>query len=88
MRSWDRISEQRMRKAERDVTVTSAEGKKITVPAGDYVAVSPTVSMRMASTFPDPDTFDPDRFAAPREEHKKPYAYLGFGGGLWRSVVS
>jgi sterol 14-demethylase len=43
---------------------------------------SPTVSMRLKSTFADPDKFDPDRYAAPREEHKTPYAYLGFGGGL------
>lgn len=32
--------------------------------------------------FKEPDLFDPDRFAAPREEHKTPYAYLGFGGGM------
>ena len=38
--------------------------------------------MRLKSTFPNPETFDPDRFAEPREEHKIPYAYLGFGGGL------
>lgn len=43
---------------------------------------SPTVSMRLKSTFANPDAFDPDRFAEPREEHKIPYAYLGFGGGL------
>ena len=29
-----------------------------------------------------PTSFDPDRFAAPREEHKRaPYALVGFGGG-------
>jgi len=38
--------------------------------------------MRLKTTFPEPDKFDPDRFAAPREEHKKPYSYMGFGGGL------
>jgi cytochrome P450 len=32
--------------------------------------------------FADPESFDPDRFAPPREEHKKnPYALVGFGGG-------
>jgi len=70
-----------LRKAERDFNVT-AGGKTYTVPKNDYVCVSPTVSMRQKSTFADPDTFDPDRYAAPREEHKQPYAYLGFGGGM------
>jgi cytochrome P450 len=32
--------------------------------------------------FAAPERFDPDRFAAPREEHKRtPYALVGFGGG-------
>lgn len=26
--------------------------------------------------------FDPDRFGAGREEHKQPFAYLGFGAGM------
>ena len=70
-----------LRRAERDVQVTS-QGKTYTIPKGDFVVVSPTVSMRMKETFADPDAYDPDRYAAPREEHKQPYAYLGFGGGL------
>ncbi|EEC43025.1 predicted protein [Phaeodactylum tricornutum CCAP 1055/1] len=70
-----------LRKAERDVKIQS-EGKSYVIPQGDMVVVSPTVSMRMKETFADPDTYDPDRFAAPREEHKQPYAYMGFGGGL------
>jgi len=70
-----------LRRVERDIKVT-AGGKTHTIPKGDFCVVSPTVSMRQKSTFPDPDTFDPDRFAPPREEHKKPYSYLGFGGGV------
>jgi sterol 14-demethylase len=70
-----------LRKAERDIKIQS-EGKSYVIPQGDMVVVSPTVSMRMKETFADPDTYDPDRFAAPREEHKQPYAYMGFGGGL------
>lgn len=70
-----------LRRAERDVEI-NVHGKKYVIPKGDFVCVSPTVSMRIKSTFADPDTFDPDRFAAPREEHKRPYSYLGFGGGL------
>lgn len=26
--------------------------------------------------------FDPDRFGPDREEHKQPFAYLGFGAGM------
>mmetsp|Transcript_13359 Transcript_13359/g.25589 ORF Transcript_13359/g.25589 Transcript_13359/m.25589 type:complete len:488 (-) Transcript_13359:113-1576(-) len=70
-----------LRRAEKDIPIT-VEGKKFVIPKGDFVTVSPTVSMRLKTTFPEPDKFDPDRFAAPREEHKKPYSYMGFGGGL------
>jgi cytochrome P450 len=37
---------------------------------------------RLPSIFAEPDRFDPDRFAPPREEDKKhPYALVTFGGG-------
>jgi sterol 14alpha-demethylase len=70
-----------LRKAMKDATV-STNGKIYRIPKGDLVVVSPTVSMRLPTTFKNPDDFDPDRFAAPREEHKQPYSYLGFGGGM------
>lgn len=69
------------RLAEKDIPVQS-KGKTYVIPKGDIVAVSPTVSMRLKSTFPEPDSFDPDRYMPPREEHKIPYAYMGFGGGI------
>jgi sterol 14-demethylase len=53
-----------------------------TIPKGDYVIVSPTLSMRLETVFPNPNTYDPDRYAPPREEHKIPYAYMGFGAGM------
>merc|ERR1711935_157619 len=70
-----------LRKVMKETKVT-VDGKTFTIPKDDIVVVSPTVSMRLDSTFKDANTFDPDRFAAPREEHKQPYAYLGFGGGM------
>jgi sterol 14alpha-demethylase len=71
-----------MRLAEQDIPLTMINGKTCVIPKGDIVAVSPTVSMRLKSTFANPDAFDPDRYLPPREEHKVPFAYLGFGGGL------
>lgn len=70
-----------LRQVMKDTTVT-VNGKTHRIPKDDLVAVSPTVSMRLDSTFKNADQFDPDRYLPPREEHKTPYAYLGFGGGM------
>jgi retinoid hydroxylase len=52
------------------------------IPAGWYVLISPHMTHRMPEIYKDPDAFDPDRFAPPREEDKKyPYSLIGFGGG-------
>lgn len=53
-----------------------------TVPAGQRVVYSIAASHRLRRVWRDPERFDPDRFAPPREEDKKhPYALVGFGGG-------
>jgi len=70
-----------LRKAMKNIPVTVG-GNKTIIPKGDLIAASPTVSMRMESTFPDANKFDPDRFGPGREEHKIPFAYMGFGGGI------
>jgi len=57
-----------------------------TVPAGKLVGVSPAVSNRMPECFPDPDRFDPDRYAAAREEDKQLFAWIPFGAGRHRCV--
>jgi cytochrome P450 len=52
------------------------------VPAGTHVYYSIAASHLIPSIFANPIIFDPDRFAPPREEHKKvPYSLVGFGGG-------
>jgi sterol 14alpha-demethylase len=58
-----------------------------TVPAGKLVAVSPAVSNRMPECFPDPDRFDPRRYAEGREEDRHhQMAWIPFGAGRHRCV--
>ncbi len=53
-----------------------------TVPAGQRVLYSIAASHVLPHIWREPERFDPDRFAPPREEDKKhPYALVGFGGG-------
>lgn len=52
------------------------------IPAGTQVLYCIAASHLLPGIFAEPARFDPDRFAPPREEHKKtPYALVGFGGG-------
>ncbi|MEM9696928.1 MAG: cytochrome P450, partial [Myxococcota bacterium] len=46
-----------------------------------WLLISPTVSHRMADVFIDPHRFDPHRFGPGREEDKRDFAYIPFGGG-------
>lgn len=58
------------------------EYKGFHIPAGWVVVVSPMLTHRMEFIYSNPDSFDPDRFAYPREEDKKyPFALAGFGHG-------
>lgn len=53
------------------------------VPPGWLVIVSSAVAHRLDSLFPEPDRFDPLRYAPPREEDKQHrFALIGFGGGI------
>jgi retinoid hydroxylase len=52
------------------------------VPARKRVFYSIAATHLNPRIFANPETFDPERFAPPREEHKAtPYALVGFGGG-------
>jgi retinoid hydroxylase len=52
------------------------------IPAGWNVMVSTIFTHRLPEIYAEPDKFDPDRFAPPREEDtKQPYSLIGFGGG-------
>ncbi len=53
-----------------------------TIPAGDTALVCPYLLHRDPANWPDPDRFDPDRFApGGAKENLHSYAYLPFGGG-------
>jgi cytochrome P450 len=51
------------------------------LPAGAKVYLCPYVVQRDARHWPDPDRFDPDRFAEGAEAGRPRYAYFPFGGG-------
>jgi len=60
--------------------------KEWTVPAGKLVAVSPAISNRMPECFPNPDTYDLDRYREGREEDARLFAWIPFGAGRHRCV--
>jgi retinoid hydroxylase len=51
------------------------------IPAGWTVMYSIVWTHHMPELWRDPELFDPDRFAPPREEGKKPFHLIGFGAG-------
>ncbi|MGZ3681568.1 MAG: cytochrome P450, partial [Ktedonobacterales bacterium] len=62
--------------------VQDVEFAGYTIPAGTDVRLALAGCHRMERYFANPDTFDPDRFAPPREEDRKtPYSLVTFGGG-------
>lgn len=52
-----------------------------TIPSGWNVMYSSVFTHHMPELWREPDRFDPDRFAAPRNEGKQPFCLVGFGGG-------
>jgi len=70
-----------MRRVKKDIKM-KIDGKAYNIPKGDTVMVSPHVGMRLEEVFKDAAAFEPERYEVGREEHKIPYAYLGFGGGM------
>jgi cytochrome P450 len=51
------------------------------IPAGWTVMYSIVFTHHMPELWQTPERFDPERFAPPREEGKKPFHLIGFGGG-------
>jgi sterol 14alpha-demethylase len=71
-----------MRSVQRSLSVDG-----VTLPTGSLALVSPAVGHRRPEAFADPERFDPDRFAPPREEDRAtPFSLIGFGGGRHRCI--
>ena len=51
------------------------------IQEGEHVIIATTVPHFLAEVYPDPPLFDPERFAAPRNEHKTPFVYAPYGLG-------
>jgi len=65
----------------RSVVADSFEFDGYKFEKGTWLANSPWVSHRIPTVFSDPWRFDPDRFGPGREEDKKQFTFVSFGGG-------
>lgn len=71
-----------MRVVQNDIHIEDME-----IAAGQTIAVSPAVSNRLPEDFPDPDSFDPDRYQRPRQEDlANRWTWIPFGAGRHRCV--
>ena len=57
-----------------------------TVPAGRQVILDFTLTHHLPEFFPDPEQFDIDRFAPPRDEHRQTAVYMPYGVGTHRCL--
>ena len=58
------------------------------IPEGSLVLVSPWIIHRDARHHPQPERFDPDRWAPGASEGRHRFAYLPFGGGVRKCIGS
>ena len=56
------------------------------IPAGSTIFLTPFVTHRHPDVWEDPETFDPERFAAGRAESYPPFSYFPFGGGSRKCI--
>ncbi|XP_069503684.1 cytochrome P450 3A29-like isoform X2 [Ambystoma mexicanum] len=53
----------------------------VTIPGGTLVMIPAYVMHRDPEYWPDPETFDPERFSKEKKEARDPYTFLPFGAG-------
>jgi cytochrome P450 len=58
----------------------------VRVRRGTQVCFTPYVTHRDPSIYPDPETFDPDRFTPDKVKARPAYAYLPFSGGARKCI--
>jgi cytochrome P450 len=64
------------RTATRDTTLRGYPVRK-----GDFLGISPFVAHRLEENWPDPDRFDPERFAGDKTHSSRNFTYFPFGAG-------
>ena len=64
----------------------SFEFSGCTVPAGQQVILEFTLAHYLPAYFPNPERFDVDRFAPPRNEHRQSGVYMPYGVGTHRCL--
>ena len=68
-------------------TVRDVEYQGYYIPSGTFLTVVPYFTHYMEEYWPDPERFDPERFAEDRREDKvHPYAWVPFGGGAHKCI--
>jgi cytochrome P450 len=70
--------------ARRNLNEMEIDGHRI--PADSIIMILPYITHRDPQFWPDPETFDPERFS-PENSHNRPrYAYFPFGGGARQCI--
>lgn len=62
-------------------TVRDVEYNGYLIPKGSQIGISTVATHRNKETWPDPDTFDPMRFAPENAKGRHRFAWVPFGGG-------
>jgi cytochrome P450 len=61
--------------------LVDADLGQVVIPAGALAVLSPFVTHRDSRWYPEPERFDPDRWAPEAREARPQHAYFPFGGG-------
>jgi cytochrome P450 len=69
------------------VTLEDVAMNGLTVPANSFIMLIPGFNHHAPGEWPDPESFDPGRFAPERNEHRRhAFNYIPFGGGAHKCI--